>query len=212
MDFLLYPSVKKSIAGVAWACICIQGLSLIVILLAVMEVSIVLALGGEKSFFLSFIQPLNYILSLFFISGIGLLLPWCHSVLLAQRGHEFTRYFSILASFFAIIILISTSYSLIMGKALLASQDTAPIYLAVIIITCGLMNLDSMRAASIRQRLQINLIAPLSLMIIPLSEVGEPFISNILRIALFFVTYPLLKLLAQSAPNIVQLPPLEEEN
>lgn len=211
MDYLLYPSVKKSIARIAWACICIQGLSLIAIILTLLEVSILLTLDGEKTFFLIFIQPFNYILSLLFISGIGILLPWCHSVLLAHRGHEFTRYFSLLALIFAFITLISTGYSLITGEVLLASQDNAPLLLAVIIITCGVMNLDSMRAASVRARIQINLIAPLSLIIISLSEIGEPFISNLLRFALFFVSYPLLKLLAQSATCIIQLPSLEEE-
>jgi len=211
MDFLLYPCIKKSIAIIAHACIYIQGLSLLVILLTLAEVLIALMLAGEKSYFLNIIQALNYILSLLFISGLGLILPWCHRVLLAHRGDEFTRHLSLLAPFFTLIILTCTGYSIVTGKLLLASQDNAPLLLAVIISCCGLINLNSMRAASIRQRVQINLIPLLLLLIIFLSEIGEPMISNLLRILLFCISYPLLKLLAQSAPRILQLPPLEEE-
>ncbi len=142
---------------------------------------------------------------------LGILLPWCHLVLLPASGFVLTRYLSSLAFVLSVLILISFSYSLIMKEALIVNQGSLPILISLLVLAAATLNFPSLLALSWLHRIYLLLIPLLYLVSYTSSQVKATLVSSPATILLLLVSYPLLKGLKNIAPRIISLPPKKGE-
>ncbi len=211
---LLYPYVKSIISLAAR----VAQVSLITAF-ALSAIGAILHLGlllFTEQIALSFAIRLNtafiaQLLTLLFCACIGILLPWCHHLLLLNRGVQFTRAMSLFTPLLSVFLIISQLYFAFSGARILPNQDGAPFLITIIMgisITC---NWDRMAVLSVPRRIALNLICPLLLICLALGVLLDPIYSSLMRLFILLIIYTPLRWLRQHAKLIVALPPLSKE-
>ncbi len=209
--YFLYPLCKKAVALTARlsiACLWVILLSFIIAL----PISHLLGqtMGAWAAATRLYILG-NYVAilaSLFLCAFLGLLLPWCHSVLLYQRGSFVTRALSLLGLPAGLFIIISTLWSLLGGGTLLPNQILAPFMVIFLLWLAPFFNWAKMQALSTARRVGLLLLPPLLMLELYLGLCGFYFFAAILYLPIFLLLRPLLQWLHQHARLIVELPPL----
>ncbi len=196
-DALIYPRVKNIIARIAHVALIACWGSAIAALATLLPMPL--------SYFLLLCE-LNLIFQLLLGICLGLLLPWCHYVLLSQSGLALTRALSLIASFLALLSAVSYLYTLLTGSLLLQLQASAPVLMGLIAFPIMVLNLGYLGA--LRPLLRAALIL-LPLLYI-FSYVGaynyEQFSILVSTPILLLCAHPLLLGLKRLAPRVISLP------
>ncbi len=157
------------------------------------------------------LMDLQLIFLILLSACLGILLPWCHLVLLYASGFVITRYLSSVGIILSLLTLISFTYSLIMKEALITNQGTLPILTSLLVLIGIVLNFLSLQALSWLHRIYLLLIPLLYLVSYTSSQVKANLVSSPATLLLLLVSYPLLKGLKSIAPRIISLPPKEDE-
>lgn len=209
---LIYPVVKRAVAAMArltaWgyvllALLWLGGLGLILtaanfdeagagaasgVLVLSMACLVWLRVGLE-----SLLLPCLYVSAL-----------WCHHVLLAQRGVVVTRWLLLFLLFFAFLHPVCELYTCCTGNTLLANQFLLPAVLYGALVAAFAFNWFCMAALPLHLRL--------CLLAFGLCLLGQYILGGSVLLLLLpcFCFVPLYRL-AQLAPLVVSLPPMEHE-
>lgn len=207
---LIYPQVKMAVSLMARVAIIALWAGFISGLL------VLLGICGLAAFYQVIPENINAVLVLFFrcshlftlllCTCLGLLLPWCHTVLLYQQGWDITRALSWLPATLAVFVLIAEPLFLMTGIRLFDNQSVAPIIIMLLMEFIIIMNLTNMRALHWARRTSLVLLPPLLIICLVLSMYGDPIISTILRLIILLIALQPLRLLQKNAPRIVGLP------
>ncbi len=200
MNWLIYPKTKQIVA----TCAKVGQISCIICLIASISSAALLRiiLSGsslmiQRSFLIS--HELGLIAATLLSASLGLLLPWCHIVLLARRGAKMSLYASLLVlPIVALNLLTIVNFEL---RGLLSSSVLSIIFL------CSIINQGKMAAAPLRMRIAIFALPILLILYFAFAEAGAILISLPLAIAIAVCGYPLLRQLSKNAPYIAGLPP-----
>ncbi len=197
---LIYPWVKEIVARLSIVGLLLYGLSCLSVLGA-------LALSQMSAMYYSlFLHMLGYSSLIFFISILGILLPWCHYVLLSGSGEGLTRILSLLGLVLGILLTIAMTYTLCTSKMLLASQFDAPYYILALCLISSIINLGHMKALPLRYRWRLPVCMLLLMLNIFCMETGLFLLAGLLLILQIFFIYPLLRGLYWLAPRVLSLP------
>ncbi len=200
-ESLIYPSCKALVARIAHIALiaCWGSASAAVLLLLPLPLG-VLALFSE----------LTIIFLLLYSICVGLLLPWCHLVLLPHSGLALTRLLCAVVSFLSLLTLVSYLYNLIMREPLLAQQASTPLlmsFLLQLIIALNFFYTQSLRKL---YRLYLLLLPLLYLLCYLAATSRALMIAAILSVLLLIISHPLLRGLQRIAPRIISLPERED--
>lgn len=212
-DYLILPRLKKVVRVMArlgiitlWAALICNiisfGLSSVILLFESYQ-------GGDP--------PVSYILyvvgshaALLFSLGtcvcLGLLLPWCHCVLLHHQGWVYTRALSGLGLLLSLLMLVTYPLHMMLDFKLLANQELAPFLILTLLALSLLCNWSNMAALAISRRASL-MLAPLLLLLV---LVAPTFYSALIQLALLLVLIKPLRWLNQHAELIIAMPPLED--
>lgn len=140
------------------------------------------------------------------VALLGILLPWGHAVLLAERGWAITRYLLLSLSLLALLYPFLDVWALLNGHPLLHNQALlAPTLYALWFLT-AIANFGFMAAAPLT--LQLRIVAlPLLLMGVHLTDYPDLLMLHaVLKIALAAAVSQPALMLAKTAPLIISMP------
>lgn len=207
-DWLIYPGVKRTaavlarialVSMLAWSLCAVLEIACSALAEALQSKGVLMAavLCGYGSILFPLVA----------VTSLGPLAAWCHLVLPAGRGSNFTRFFTQLGAFLSVLIPVCAVYALVMHEPLLARQAEIPLYITAIIFVAVLINLPNIKAAPIPLRVQLVLF-PLFLLASMMVE-PIPLQACFALLATAAGFYP-LRLLASTAERIVSLPDKED--
>lgn len=204
-ELLIYPIVRAFVAklagmaaGLATAtAVCALG----ELLLAPMGfIGVALFAGSLSELFMSLLLAI--------VAWVAL---WCHLVLLAGRGIEWTRYGVLMVAVLSLLMPVCTAYLMLTGKPLLLRQADLPLICTAFLALCVLLNLPRGVAAG---RLHLALISVFAGMALLYGLTNLPemvWVNDLCKIvACGAVWYP-LRALSCYACCVVALPPLEDD-
>lgn len=140
-------------------------------------------------------------------SAAALLAPWCHLVLLADRGVPETRLIALLNAAAAFLLAVLTLAGLVSGRLYVHPwQLDLPAICAAALGSVIVFNLPNMRAASRRLRTALVLIPVLMLAAYVTNVPQLALWNDVCKIALGAAAIPVLRKLAHCAPLIASLP------
>ncbi len=196
----IYPAVKRAVAWLA-------GLAA-VLALAAAVLSLLCIAGfclGLPGFAL-LCGTASQLMSRLLIVALGLLVPWCHHVLLAGRGGDISRWLAGFGVFLALLVLACSAYSAFVPELLLPRQDDVVLMLLVLMLSIAAFNLPRMAAASAGRRAAI-VLAPLLLLLVELTDIPPLLLpAAALKLMAAALLFPQLRRLRQVAPLIVSMP------
>ncbi len=204
---LIYPAVKRTVAWLAGlaASLALTGaaLSLLALLALLTGLHAYAFPCCDASLFME--RLLAVVLSL--------LAPWCHSVLLAGRGNDITRWLAWFCVYLGGLILVCTLYTALTFELLLPRQDDVLLMLFTLMLSILLFNLPRMVAASVRCRTAL-ILALLMLTAAELTELPALILlpNAAFKIAAAALLVPLLLQLRRLAPRIISMPGPAERN
>ncbi len=211
--YFLYPFCKKAARIIALLGIICLWISLIGYIIALPVSHLIYQMQGASATTNTLYILGNYIAvlaNLFLCAFLGLLLTWCHCVLLYQRGWNVTRTLSNLGMPAGLFIIISTLWSMLFGTTLLPNQILAPFMLMFLIWFVVMCNWGNMTVLSVWRRIALLCISPLLMLSILLGLSGLYFFAGLIYLPVFLMLRPLLQWLHQHAMLIVKLPPLPD--
>lgn len=146
-------------------------------------------------------------LCLALLALISMLCPWCHEVLVAERGSPVTRFLSLLTGLFGLFLLLDTIYSAFTQYDLLTNRDLATLGLSLGLSFTVIININNIAAAPLWLRLSLAVAGVcyigcvLCIGIIPLLL---PF--TLLKLVSALLLAKPLAILRRNAPRIASLP------
>lgn len=146
------------------------------------------------------------------IALLGVLVVWCHYVLLAERGFAATRGLCLLALIPSFFLLAASIYTAFAHKFFLYYQLDLPLYLSLVWLGACLLNLHTMAAAP----LSLRIILPSGFFMLLLSgaTIGIPEAMlpyTVVKTAACLLLFRPLLQLQRIAPRIISLPPLGDD-
>ncbi len=202
-ESLIYPSCKALVARIAYIALiaCWGSAGAGVLLLLPLPIAL-----------LPLLSELIIIFLLLYSICIGLLLPWCHLVLLPHSGLLFTRLLSAVVTFLSLLTLVSYLYSLVMREPLLARQAASPLLMNLLLLIIVALNYPNTHALRLRHRLYV-LLLPLLYILCYLAVTSRDFLTAaLLSILLLIISHPLLHGFKRIAPRIISLPEKEDSD
>lgn len=203
-EWLILPMVRaavgKAARGAAWLLLAMAVAAVLELLLLYSGVWAGVLLG----WFSNVCGVVAFVLSL-------LLLPWCLIVLAAGRGVYLSRAVSVSAALFGLLHLVCAGYSLVSGSSLLPQQGLLPLLIMLLVVP--LLSLNSGRFAAASRLLRGRVMAGFVLYLLAwLGDTPELYeLGVLLKIACSAAVFTPLRALADIAPRVVGLPPVEEE-
>lgn len=203
-EWLILPLVRaavgKAARGAAWLLLAMAAAAVLELLLLYSGVWAGVLLG----WFSNVCGLLAFVLSL-------LLLPWCLIVLSAGRGVYLSRAVSVSAALFGLLYLVCEVYTAVSGRLLLPQQGLLPLLLLV--FTLSLLGVNWGRFAALSAWSRGRVIAAFVLYLCSLlGDTPETILLGVLfKIACSAAAFTPLRALADIAPRVVGLPPVEEE-
>ncbi len=203
-EWLILPMVRaavgKAARGAAWLLLAMAVAAVLELLLLYSGVWAGVLLG----WFSNVCGLLAFVLSL-------LLLPWCLIVLSAGRGVYLSRAVSVSAALFGLLYLVCEVYTAVSGRLLLPLQGLLPLLL--IVFTLSLLGVNWGRFAALSAWSRGRVIAAFVLYLCALlGDTPETILLGVLfKIACCAAAFTPLLALADMAPRVVGLPPVEEE-
>lgn len=203
-EWLILPMVRaavgKAARGAAWLLLAMAVAAVLELLLLYSGVWAGVLLG----WFSNVCGLLAFVLSL-------LLLPWCLIVLAAGRGVYLSRAVSVSAALFGLLHLVCEVYTAVSGRLLLPQQGLLPLLLMVCILSLLGVNWGRFAALSAWSRRRVIAAFVLYLCAL-LGDTPEIILLGVLfKIACCWAAFTPLRALADMAPRVVGLPPVEEE-
>lgn len=203
-EWLILPLVRaavgKAARGAAWL---LLGMAAAAVLELLLLYSGVLA-GVLLGWFSNVCGLLAFVLSL-------LVLPWCLIVLAAGRGVYLSRSLSVSVALFGLLYLVCEVYTAVSGRLLLPQQGLLPLMLMVFTLSLLGANWGRFEAASAKLRGRVIAAYVLYLGAL-MSDMPEIILLGVLfKIACCWAAFTPLRALADMAPRVVGLPPVEEE-
>lgn len=203
-EWLILPLVRaavgKAARGAAWL---LLGMAVAAVLELLLLYSGVLA-GVLLGWFSSACGVLAFVLSL-------LVLPWCLIVLAAGRGVYLSRLLSVSAALFGLLFLVCEGYTAVSGSSLLPQHGLLPFLILLLVVP--LLSINSGRFAAaprlLRGRVMAGFVLYLSAWLGDTPELYE--LGVLFKIACCWAAFTPLRALADMAPRVVGLPPVEEE-
>lgn len=206
---LILPGVRRAVSLLAAACryTLITGAALSIAELLLLLLAGFLVPGLVCGFLSRLSVPIA-------VALLGLVIPWCHTVLLAERGWVLTRYLSLCTAVFALLYPLSDLWLFITGSPLIANHGLLPVVCCALWLVFSLLNLGHMAAARWHLQLRIVLI-PILILIIIITDLPELLIiCSVFKLLLLLAAGGPLRMLADAAPRIISLPdlPTPEQN
>lgn len=141
---------------------------------------------------------------------LALLMPWCHMVLLAERGVELTRYLAWLNVFFAGGLVLCFGYTLATSDLLMVNQGYWPALVSLLTFCIMLVNVVKMAAAPVHVQVRLVVVPLVILVIYVIDSQGFVLLSCLFKLVLAWMLTSPLRWLASAAPAIIALPPKED--
>ncbi len=202
---LIYPAVK---AAAAWLAGFAALLALVCAAGAVLEFALVAAaFAGDSTKtlqFALFAGDASLLCLRLLIVSLALLAPWCHQVLLAERGSFITGWLCWFGACIALPALASAVCAALASAPLLVGQDDLLLLILIILQASTLFNVPRMAAASLWQRTAIG--AAPAILIIAFICGGIPLISTAFKVLAAALLFLPLRALRRFAPRIVGMP------
>lgn len=199
-EILIFPVVKGLVARLAS---CALGCGLASAVAALAELTLAPLGFIPAALFAGQASSLLFVL---FLSGLSLLAPWCHEVLLARRGRVLTRFLMAMGGVMGLLLLAGVVYSLLVGMPLFLRQGELPLMISLVLTVCLLVNMPLMAAAPLRLRVRL---ACFSLVLLATAVTETPLLvalNDLCRILAVLLGFSPLLTLRQVAPRIVSLP------
>lgn len=141
---------------------------------------------------------------------LALLMPWCHMVLLAERGVELMRYLAWLNVFFAGGLVLCFGYTLATSDLLMVNQGYWPALVSLLTFCIMLVNVVKMAAAPVHVQVRLVVVPLVILVIYVIDSQGFVLLSCLFKLVLAWMLTSPLRWLASAAPAIIALPPKED--
>lgn len=206
-DWLIFPAVKRAIAGLARAAA--WGYVLMAVLWLAGLVPLLVWSGESLPVaavaFLVLSAVVRAVLAALLLLALYVLALWCHHVLLAGRGLAATRWILLILLVFACLHPLCVGYTCLSGKLLFANQALLPVVLYTSLATAVSLNWFCLAALPLRLRL-------LLLSFVWLLVVQYVLAVPVLQLLLPCTGFLPLRGLARMAPLVVSLPPREGED
>lgn len=200
-ELLIHPAAKRAVSVVSYL-----GLATAFVTAAAAALELVAAEAGAVG--LSLAGGIVGELALALLTSLSALLaPWCHLVLLAERGVPETRLIALLNAAAAFLLAVLTLAGLVSGRLYVHPwQLDLPVICAAALGSVIVFNLPNMRAANRRLRAALVLI-PVLILAAYVTNVPQLVLWNdVCKIALGTTAVPVLQKLARCAPLITSLP------
>lgn len=197
----LLPVTKRLVTALAWAG---AGMSTLTALGALLELILELCALPELAYHCGITGQVACVV----LTAIcGLLMPWCHDVLMGGRGLTETRLMVWLGFGCSLLLLLTTTLSLATGLLMHPLQADLPAIVASILLVALLLNIPNMSAARPANTVRI-LLLPTLLLAAYVTNEPTLFIANdIVKLALGYSGFIILQAIAQTAPYIATMPP-----
>lgn len=197
----LRPVTKRTVTALAWAG---AGMSTLTAFGALLELILELC-GLPKLAYHCGVT--GQVASVVLTAICGLLMPWCHDVLMGGRGMVETRIMVWLGFTCSLLLLLTTTASLATGLLAHPLQADLPAIIAAILLVALLLNIPNMAAARPANIARI-LLLPALLLAAFISNEPALFIANdIVKLLLGYSGFIILQAIAQTAPYIATMPP-----
>lgn len=199
-EFLIFPVVKGFVARLSG---CALGCGLASAAAAAAELALA-PLGFVPAAL--FAGQASSLLFALFLSGVSLLAPWCHEVLLARRGWGLTRFLLAMGALMGLFLLAGVVYALLTGTPLFLRQGELPLMISLLLLVCMLANMPLMAAAPLRRRVRL---ACFALVLLATAITDAPILvalNDMCRILAVLLAFSPLLTLRRAAPLIVSLP------
>lgn len=201
-EVLIYPAVRALVAKLAGFA---AGVALACALAAAGEL-ILAPLGCVGSAL--FVGSLSELLMSLFLMVVVWLALWCHMVLLAGRGMEFTRYLLLVGAVLALLMPVCTAYQILVGEFLLLRQDDLPVIVTLLLALSVYLNLPRGVAAGWGKLSAISVFAAAALLYALTNVQALVWVNDVLKIVACGTMWYPLRGLSRYALRVVALPPL----
>lgn len=202
--WLIFPAVKRAIAGLAraaaWGYVLMAALWLAGLMPVLVWSGEALPVAAVAFLVLSAV--VRAVLAALLLLALYVLALWCHHVLLAGRGLAATRWILLLLLPMVVLHLLCEACFGLSGEPLSANLALLPVVLYTSLATAVSLNWFCMAALPLRQRL---LLLCFAWLLVVQYVLAVP----VLLLLLPCVGFPLLRRLARLAPCVVSLPPRE---
>lgn len=192
---------KRTVTALAWAG---AGMSTLTALGALLE--LVLNLCGQEA--LAYHCGVTGEVACVVLTAIcGLLMPWCHDVLMGGRGLAETRLLVWLGFACSVLMLATTTLSLATGLLIHPLQADLPAIVSAILLATLLLNIPNMAAARPANIVRIILLPALLLTAYVTNDPALFLANDIVKLILGYAGFVILQAIAQTAPYIATMPP-----
>lgn len=203
----LTPLTKRTVTALAWAG---AGMATLTAIAALLE--LLLFLGDSLELIdvldLAALSGMMSEIAYYVLTAIcGLLIPWCHDVLLAGRGTVETRIMSWISHITALLLLFTITYTLIGGHPPTAARLLLQPLCAGAILVVLLINIPNTAAAKLTTRLQILLLPTLLLAAYITTAPSLLLWNDLIKIGIGYWGFLIMQSIAQTAPYIATMPP-----
>lgn len=202
LEVLIYPALRALVSKLSALS---ASLALVCAVTAAGE--LVLAPMGEleAALFSGSLSELCMSLLLAVVLWIAL---WCHLVLLAGRGMEWTRYMLLVAATLGLLMPVCVVYMALMGEPLLLRQAELPLICSFLLAFCVYLNWPRGVAAGRTVLILLSVFVTAAFLYALTNEPILVWVSNLLKIVACAAIYYPLRALQRYAPRVVALPPL----
>lgn len=202
-EWYIYPLIRKTVGKLASACA-------VMLLLSALSAATELLLLNSGALLPGLVCGLcSELMFALALCGWCLLHAWGHRVLLACGGVPGTWFLSHLAAIFSIIMAGCAVYSTLSGQPTELNYPAIPLLICPLLLIDIAVNFNNMAALSLGRRLLLPLVV-IAVLGVTLTAHPALLVINIaLKIALAATAAPLLRSLAQLAPQIISLPETE---
>lgn len=203
-EWLIFPAVKRAVAGMAsaaaWGYVLLAALWLLGLVPVLLWEGETMPVAAAAFLVLS--AALRTLLAALLLFTLYMLALWGHHVLLAGRGLAATRWILLLLLPMLVLHLLCEACFCLSGAPLLVNQALLPVVLYTSLATAVALNWFCMAALPLRLRL---LLLCFAWLLVVQYVLAVP----VLLLLLPCVGFPLLRRLACMAPRVVSLPPRE---
>lgn len=202
LEVLIYPVVRAWVsklaalaASLALVCALAAGSELILAPMGMIEAAL-------------FLGSLSELFASLFFAVLLWLAMWCHLVLLAGRGMEWTRYVLLVAAMLGMCMPVCTVYRMLTGEVLLLRQAELPLICTLLLAFCLYLNLPRGVAAGRTVLMLVSVFAAAALLYALTNEPLLVWASDLFKIVACGTIYYPLRALRRYALRVVSLPPL----
>ncbi len=200
-EILIYPVVRRVVSRLATLASALAFASAVCALLELLLLALNVS-GGLWA------GALSGVLSKLLAAVLCLLSPWCHTVLLAGRGFDVTRWLTWFLAVAGLAILACLLEMFVSPKPFLSHPENLPPMALILMSVIAAFNLPRMAAAPLGWRVAI-VAAPALLLAANVADLPVFLLmlaAAALKLAAAFALLPLMRALGHAAPLIVSLP------